>query len=267
MLFFIAGVIFVFMLFFADRGERALVQGVLIGSVIAVIAALMLLLRGLDNPFHGGVGGLKPVAMERSLRIDRRGAGRDRRPVAAPVRRGREAGGLVTAAGAHRDRVEVVATVLLAVATVATAWSGYQSTRWNGEQAKAGGRANALRIESAKAAGLANTQTGVDVATFTQWVNAYALRQTELADFYFERFRAEFKPAVDAWIATKPLKNPGAPPTPFAMPEYRLQARAEAGRLERGRAASRPRVDVTSSGRRTTCSASCCSRRRCSSRA
>ena len=85
----------------------------------------------------------------------------------------------MTTAAHRRDRVELVATVLLAVATVATAWSGYQSTRWNGEQAKAGGRANALRIESAKAAGLANTQTEVDVATFTQWVDAYALEQTE----------------------------------------------------------------------------------------
>ena len=113
----------------------------------------------------------------------------------------------MTAAGAGRDRVELVATVLLALATVATAWSGYQSTRWNGEQAKAAARANALRIESAKAAGLANTQTEVDVATFTQWVNAYAQQQTELADFYFKRFRKEFKPAVNAWIATRPLKN------------------------------------------------------------
>ena len=68
-LFFIAGVIFVFMLFFADRGERAVVQGMLVGSVASVITVLLLLLNGLDNPFHGGVGGLEPVAMERSLRI------------------------------------------------------------------------------------------------------------------------------------------------------------------------------------------------------
>ena len=68
-LFFIAGVIFVFMLFFADRGERAIVQSVLIGSVVSVMAALMLLLNGLDAPFHDGVGGLRPVAMERSLRM------------------------------------------------------------------------------------------------------------------------------------------------------------------------------------------------------
>ena len=138
----------------------------------------------------------------------------------------------MTTPHAGHDRVELVATVLLALATVATAWSGYQSTRWNGEQAKAGGRANALRIASTKAAGLANTQTEIDVATFTQWVNAYAQRQQELADFYFKRFRKEFKPAVNAWIATRPLKNPNAPLTPFAMPQYKLAAQAEAERLD-----------------------------------
>lgn len=124
-----------------------------------------------------------------------------------------------------------MATGLLALATVATAWSGYQATRWNGEQAKAAARANAVRIESDKTSGLANTQTEIDVATFTQWVNAYAQKQTELAQFYFKRFRKEFKPAVDAWVATRPLKNPNAPLTPFAMPQYELEAHAEAERL------------------------------------
>jgi hypothetical protein len=138
----------------------------------------------------------------------------------------------VTAPGASHNRVELVATVLLALATVATAWSGYQSTRWNGEQVKAGARANALRIASTKAAGLANTQTEIDVATFTQWVNAYAQQQRELADFYFKRFRKGFKLAVNAWIATRPLKNPKAPLTPFAMSQYKVAAQAEAERLE-----------------------------------
>jgi hypothetical protein len=68
-LFFITAVIFVYMLFFADRGERPVVQGMLIGTVVAVITAMLLLLNGLDSPFHDGVGGLQPVAMERSLRI------------------------------------------------------------------------------------------------------------------------------------------------------------------------------------------------------
>jgi hypothetical protein len=130
------------------------------------------------------------------------------------------------------DPLEIVATVLLALAVVATAWSSYQASRWNGEQAKTFSRSTATRIESTRESGLADAQTQIDVATFTQWVNAYAQKQTELADFYFRRFRSEFKPAVEAWIATRPLRNANAPLTPFAMPQYRLAAREEADRLE-----------------------------------
>jgi len=67
LLFFSAGVIFVYMLFFADSGERAVVQAMLMGSVVAVIVAMLLLVRFLDTPFHPGIGGLRPVAMERTL--------------------------------------------------------------------------------------------------------------------------------------------------------------------------------------------------------
>jgi hypothetical protein len=62
-------VIFVYMLFFADSGERAVTQAVLMGSVTSVIVTMLLLLSFLDNPFHTGVGGLQPVAMERTLRV------------------------------------------------------------------------------------------------------------------------------------------------------------------------------------------------------
>ena len=72
------------------------------------------------------------------------------------------------------DRTEVVATVLLSLAAVATAWSGYQATRWNGEQTKASSRTNAIRIDAARAQGLAEAQKEVDVATFIQWIDAYA---------------------------------------------------------------------------------------------
>ena len=130
------------------------------------------------------------------------------------------------------DPVEIVATVLLALAAVATAWSSYQASRWNGEQSKAFSRGNTARIESTRASGLADSQSQIDVATFTQWANAYALGQTKLADFYFRRFRLEFKPALNAWIATRPLRNAAAPLTPFAMPQYKLAARAEADRLQ-----------------------------------
>jgi hypothetical protein len=134
--------------------------------------------------------------------------------------------------GRFDELLDIIATVLLALATVATAWSGYQASRWNGEQAKAAGRTTGIRIEAARAQGRAESESQIDVATFTQWVDAYARKETALADFYFKRFRKEFKPAVNAWIAARPLKNPAAPLTPFAMPQYRLEARQEAERLD-----------------------------------
>ena len=64
-----ASIIFVFMLFFADSGEHAIVQATMVGAVAIVISSTLLLLWFLDNPYHGGIGGLQPVAMERSIRI------------------------------------------------------------------------------------------------------------------------------------------------------------------------------------------------------
>jgi hypothetical protein len=67
-LFVTAVVILVFMLFFADSGEPALVQATLIGSVVVVMVTTLLVIRFLDHPYGSGVGSLQPVAMERTLR-------------------------------------------------------------------------------------------------------------------------------------------------------------------------------------------------------
>jgi hypothetical protein len=68
-LFISASVIFIFMLFFADPAEARFVQATMMGGVALVISSTLLLLVFLDQPFRGGVGGLRPVAMERTLRI------------------------------------------------------------------------------------------------------------------------------------------------------------------------------------------------------
>jgi hypothetical protein len=68
-IFFAAIVIVIYMLFFADSGERALVQALLIGSVVAVVVATLIAIRFLNEPYHSGPGGIRPVAMERSLDI------------------------------------------------------------------------------------------------------------------------------------------------------------------------------------------------------
>ena len=73
-LFLSAAILFVFMLFFADSGERAFVQATMMGGVAVLVSSLLLLLWFLDNPFHGGIGSLRPVAMERTVELLKREA-------------------------------------------------------------------------------------------------------------------------------------------------------------------------------------------------
>jgi hypothetical protein len=128
----------------------------------------------------------------------------------------------MNAESGRQHRVELFSTILLAVAAVTTAWSTYQSTQWRGETAVDYSKATAARIESSEAATRAGQLTQIDIATFVQWIDADLTGNDELASFYRRRFRPEFQPAFDAWVATSPKTNPDAPLTPFAMPQYKL---------------------------------------------
>jgi len=68
-LFFISLVLVAYMLFFADSDEAAVVQGFMMGSVVAILVSMLCLLQFLNNPYHPGVGGLRPVAMQRAMTI------------------------------------------------------------------------------------------------------------------------------------------------------------------------------------------------------
>lgn len=127
---------------------------------------------------------------------------------------------------------EIVSAILLGIVTIATAWSGYQSARWGGVQSTKYSQASALRVESTRASTQAGQQIQIDVALFSNWLNAYADENQPLEEFYRERFRTEFLPAFEAWLATKPAQNPEAPPSPFAMPEYQLAATQQSQDLE-----------------------------------
>jgi hypothetical protein len=68
-LYVVAGVLFLYILFFADRAERAVTQAMLMGSVVVVMTFLLLMLSFFDKPYGDGPGKLQPIAMERTLRI------------------------------------------------------------------------------------------------------------------------------------------------------------------------------------------------------
>lgn len=134
----------------------------------------------------------------------------------------------------RRRWADVVAAVLLGLAGVAAAWSGYQASTWSGIQAVEFSRAQALLLESARESAAADAERAIDVMTFSSWVDAYARGDERLMAFYQERFRPEFSVAFEVWLASEPEEDPAAA-TPFALAEYN-QARLEAAEDLEGRA-------------------------------
>jgi hypothetical protein len=145
---------------------------------------------------------------------------------AGPVATGR------TAEDEKRDRrIEMIAAVLLSIATVVTAWSAYQATRWSGVQAESYVTASARRTESVRASNRANGQTIVDVDIYLDWLDAVRIGNDALADDLENRMRAEFLPAFEAWRASEPDEEiPEG--TPFSRPEYVLAEADRAAELE-----------------------------------
>jgi hypothetical protein len=133
----------------------------------------------------------------------------------------------------HRDWLEIIAAVLLALATIASAWCAYQASRWRSFEAERFNEANAARIQAAEAADLADQDLGIDADMFTQYIEAYSQGDQE-GMLYFETFlfRDEMKVAVEAWKEADPFSNPDAPEVPFDMPEYTNRHREESEMLE-----------------------------------
>jgi hypothetical protein len=146
------------------------------------------------------------------------------------------------------DRLEQVAAIVLALAVVFIAWAAFQAGKWSGEQSIKFSEAGASRTESTRSDTRAGQLAQIDVAMYIDWVTAlssdardglvpdfsaqpYEPTQGTVSGFLYLRMRDEFVPALEAWLATNPVNNPNAPPTPFGMSEYAIADAAEADRL------------------------------------
>jgi len=135
--------------------------------------------------------------------------------------------------GPLRERLELWSAALLAAATLTTAYSAYEATRWGGQQSTRFTQAGAARTESAKAQSRGFSFITIDAGLFTEYAVAYSNRNEELREILERRFfRDEFKPAFNAWLRTEPLKDPEAPDTPFGLKQYRVADLEESERLE-----------------------------------
>jgi len=136
----------------------------------------------------------------------------------------REHGARGSGAGPSRRRVEsveILEAVLLALVALATALSGYQAARWDGESARAYAESSRLRSESVEKHLEANQILAYDASTFNAWLQAYTAGDKELQTILEERFTGEYKVAFEAWLARDPFTDPEAPAGPGRMPGFR----------------------------------------------
>lgn len=122
---------------------------------------------------------------------------------------------------ARDDRwLELGAVLLMAIATLATAWCGYQAALWSGHLSHEFASAAVTRMQAVQSSTQAGQRRIDDLLYFNHWLDARQNGQTKLANLYRRRFRAEFVPVFEAWLAQKPFSNPNAIAGPLHMREY-----------------------------------------------
>lgn len=110
--------------------------------------------------------------------------------------------------------------IVLSVTAVLTAWSGFESSKWGGEMSIAFSKASTQRIEASREAASADAARAVDLQVFGIYLEAVAGDQPNLERFAEERFSEHFDVAFQEWQQMRPLENPSAPDSPFAMDSY-----------------------------------------------
>lgn len=125
-----------------------------------------------------------------------------------------------TAGEKHAERIEIVEAILLAIVAIATAWSGYQTARWDGEQAHLYGLANKARAAENRAATRNGQELLFNTSTLGFWLQEKAAGDERAARLFERRFLPDYRVAFNAWIKTDPLNNPRAPAGPVLMPQY-----------------------------------------------
>jgi hypothetical protein len=143
----------------------------------------------------------------------------------------------------HELLLSITEAVLLSVVALLAAWSGYSAAKWSTESSLTLSKASATRAEANRASIEALQIRTLDSVSFNAGLTAFESHDTAAFRLALRRMRPGYRPAVNAWLALHPLKNPATPPDPSYMPQYRIpqeaQARALDARAERTSAAAR----------------------------
>src|SRR6059058_286542 len=127
--------------------------------------------------------------------------------------------------------VEPVAALLMALATLSTAWCSYQSAAWTRQSNRLMNEFNSLERKAGLLSLQGMQQATIHTAMFMEVLAAKQAGNEQLANFYVERFPSDVRKAYDAWLAQKPFENPNADPHPFVANLYETRGAREAAEL------------------------------------
>ena len=124
--------------------------------------------------------------------------------------------------------VEPVTALLMALATLSTAWCSYQSAAFTRKSNRLMNEFNSMERRASLHTMQGMQQATIHTAMFMQLLAAQHDGNEKLANFYAERFPPDVRKAYDAWLAQKPFENPSADPHPFVPNLYEMRGTREA---------------------------------------
>jgi hypothetical protein len=124
--------------------------------------------------------------------------------------------------------VEPVAALLMALATLSTAWCSFESAAWTRKSNRLMNEFNTLERRAGLLTVQGTQQATIYTGMFMQALAAHEAGNERLLNFYVERFPPELRKAYNAWLAQKPFENPNADPHPFVPKLYDIPGTREA---------------------------------------
>lgn len=122
--------------------------------------------------------------------------------------------------GQRKRGLEIPTAILLALATMTSAWCAFQAARWGSVQTfRLSESSDAARGATEQMLEALQYRAG-DAQVALAYADARGRGDEKMTEFFLNRFRPEARRAFDVWLRTDPFGNSGAPPRPFEMEEY-----------------------------------------------
>lgn len=118
------------------------------------------------------------------------------------------------------EKLQVINTLILAVATLAITWCSYQSVLWNGIQTFKLGDSNKFARLAQQKTIITGQNRAMDEGIIIAFVNAVIEKKQNIIDHALRGIRPDLSKIMSAWLSSRPFENPSAFPHPMAMPEY-----------------------------------------------